>query len=385
MSTLNKFWKITLSYKWGLLIYIVIFGGLAIAMTLLIPDGPEGDFEDMVNAARIAIFDRDETELTENFVAFMTELHEIIELEDYYAEWLDAASFDVTHLIVEIPAGFTESFLADGQSSVQLEYLANPVNTRGFLVLGQTERYFNILNTYLAGGFDVTEAGELVAGTLNNGAEVELVEVDDDSFAEAYMYYRFLPLPLVMVIAIAIGGVFMSLNKQDVMRRLESAPVSYKRRTFERIGACVLLGLVGWGIFIVLSLGMFGTQMVERENLLRILNSLPLIFLGIAIAFVVTQFVEKRDMLLAIVFPIVFGLATPAGIMFPMDMMGDQVLAVARFTPLYWYSRVNDMMILETTIDWGLIGQSLVIQTAFAIAILAVGMVLSKEKRAKRV
>ena len=382
MSTLNKFWKIILSYKWGLLLYIVIFGGLAVGMTFLIQDGPEGEFEDLEDVP-IAIFDRDETEMTNSFVDFMTDLHDITPLEDYYADWLDAASFGVTGLIVEIPAGFTESFLGD-EDSMQLEFLANPNSAAGFLVLGQTERYFNILTTYLAGGFDVAEASELVAATLNNGADVELVEVDNDLFPEAYIYYRFLPIPLVMVVAIAIGGVFMALNKQDIIRRLESAPVSYKRRTFERIACCVLFGLVGWGLFVVISFGMFGSQMLETENLLRIVNSIPLVFLGIALAFIVTQFIENREMLMAIVFPIVFGLATPAGIMFDMAMMGEQVLAVARFTPLYWYSRVNDMMIFETTIDWELFWQSLVIQFVFAVAILAVGMVFSKEKRAKR-
>ena len=382
MSTLGKFWKIILSYKWGLLMYFVIFGGIAIGMTLLIPDGPEGEFEDLEDVT-IAIFDRDETELTGNFVTFMTDLHDVIEIEDYYADWLDAVTWNVTAIILEIPAGFTENFLADGED-IQIEYLASPNITAGFLVRGQVERYFNILTTYLAGGFDEAEASELVVQTLDNGAEVELVEVDNDLFPEAYIFYRFLPIPLVMVVSIGIGGVFMALNKHDVIRRLESAPVSYKRRTLERIGACILFGVVAWAMFVAISFGMFGSQMLETENLLRTVNSLPLVLLGIALAFIVTQFVEKREVLMAIFFPLVFALATPAGIMFEMDMMGEQVLAVARFTPLYWYSRVNEMMINEITIDWGLIWQSLGIQILFAAAILALGMVLSKEKRVKR-
>ena len=383
MSTLNKFWKIILNYKWGLLMYFVVFGGFAIGMTLLIPDGPTEEFEELSDVP-IAIFDRDETELTQGFVAFMTNIHDIIEIEDSYDEWLDAATWGDTSIIIEIPAGFTESFIDDGSESMKLEYLTNPMSTQGFLVLGQTERYFNFLTTYLAGGFDVADSSELVAETLVNGADVEVVMADNEAFAEAYIYFRFLPIPLIMVIAIAIGGVFMALNKQDVIRRLESAPVSYKRRTFERIGACLLYGAIGWGLFIIIAFGMFRAQMIEVENLIRIVNSFPLLFLGIAIAFIVTQFIEKREMLMAMAFPIVMVLSMPAGIWFDLNMMGEQVLAVARFTPLYWYSRVNDMMIFETTIDWGLFIQSFIIQIVFATAILAVGMVLSKEKRAKR-
>ena len=382
MSTLSKFWKIILSYKWGLLMYIVIFGGLAVAMTLLIPDGSAEEFEPLKEAP-IAIFDRDETELTQSFVAFMADIHDVIEIEDASDDWLDAVTWSVAQIIIEIPAGFTEDFIT-GNQSMQIEYLTNPQHTQGFLLLGQTERYFNMLTTYLAGGFDVAEASELVAETLVNGAEIEVVTVDNEAFAEVYLYFRFLPIPLVMVIAIAMGGVFMALSKHDVIRRLESAPVSYKRRTSERIIGSLLFGLVAWALFVAIAFGMFGAQMLEVENVLRMVNSLPLVFLGIAFAFIVTQFIEKREMLMAIIFPLVFGLATPAGILFDMNMMGEQVLAVARFTPLYWHSRVNDMMIWETTIDWNLFWQSLVIQTVFAAAILAVGLVFSKERRAKQ-
>ena len=381
MSTLNKFWRIILSYKWGLLIYIVIFGGLAIGMTFLVQDNEIEEFGHLADVP-VAIFDRDQTELTAEFITFITDLHDIVEVEDTYDAWLDAVTFNLAALIIEIPAGFTEDFKTANQ--LQIEFLTNPQNTQGFLLLGQVERYFNMLATYLAGGFDMMEASVLVVQTLDSGVEIEIVTVDD-VFAEVYLYYRFLPLALIMVVAIAMGGVFMALNKEDVVRRIESAPVSYRRRTLERIGSCLLFSLVGWAVFMGIAFVMFGADvMLEMENLIRMVNSLPLVFLGIAFAFIVTQFVLKREMLMAIVFPLVFALATPAGIMFDLDMMGEQVLAVARFTPLYWYTRVNNMIIFEATLDWNLVWQSLAIQIAFAAAILAVGMVFSKEKRAKR-
>ena len=384
MSTLGKIWKIILSYKWGILIQFAIFIGLALVMTILMGnlDGGNEEFESAVGL-QVAIFDRDQTELTQNFVLFMTELHEIVELEDSEEAWLDAARWRDAHLILEIPVGFTDSFV-NSNHDIQLEYLVDPVSTHSFLVRGQVERYFNILTTYLTGGFDVTEAGRLAAETLATGVEIEVVAVDNELFAEPYLYFRFLPLSLVMIVGLAIGGVFMALNKQDVTRRIESAPVSYKRRTLERVMACLTFGLLAWGIFVAVAFVLFGGAMAELENLIRIINSLPLVFLGIAFAFIITQFIEKREMLLTVVLSVVMTLATPAGIMIDLAMMGDQILAVARFTPFYWYTRVNDMMIFETAFDWTLVIQSFVIQIAFAAAILAVGMVFSKEKRAKR-
>jgi len=368
----------------GILIQFVVFIGLALALTILMGDvdGETEEFGNVVNL-QVAIFDRDQTELTQNFVLFMADLHYIVELEDSEEEWLDAARWGDAHLVLEIPIGFTD-YLVNGNHVVQLEFLINPESMAGFLVRGQAERYFNILSTYLVSGFDITEAGRLTAETLATGAEIEVVVVDNELFAEAYSYFRFLPVSLVMIIGLALGGVFLALNKQDITRRIESAPISYKRRTLERISACLMFGVLAWVIFVAVAFVLFGGTMVETENLIRIVNSLPLVFMGIAFAFIITQFIEKREMLFTVIFSAVMTLATPAGIFFDLSMMGEQILAIARFTPFYWYSRVNDMMIFETTIDWNLVIQSFVIQIAFAAAILAVGMVFSKEKRAKR-
>lgn len=384
MSTLGKFWKIILSYKWGLLIQFVIFIGLAVALSVLMGDVGQTstEFKNLVDIP-VAIFDRDQTELTHNFVSFMTDLHDTVEIEDSEEDFIDAVTWGEASLVIEIPVGFTESIIG-GDLGVQLAYLMSTrVHSEGFLVRGQVERYFSILSTYLAGGFDVAEASALTTETLATGVDIEVVAVENEMFADTYMYFRFLPLSLVVIVALATGGVFLALGKQDVMRRIESAPVSYKRRTLERIFACLTFGILAWGVFMAVAFVLFGEQMTETENLIRVVNSLPLVFLGIALAFIITQFMEKREMLFTVVFSTVMTLAIPAGIMIDLSMMGEQVLAVARFTPLYWYSIVNDMMIFEITIDWPLLRQSFIIQIAFAAAILAVGMVFSKEKRAK--
>ena len=382
MSTLSKFYKIILSYKWGLMLYFVIFGGLAVGMTFLMGDTDDVEFERLTNV-NVAVFDRDETALTEEFIEFLTDVHNVIELEDIGDAWVDAVTFSAVQLVIEIPAGFTDAFGTDGQ--LPLEFLRNPQHTHGFLLGSQVESYFSILTTYLAGGFEINVASALTQETLFSGAEIEIFASESDDFAEVYMYFRFLPVPIIMVVTIAIGGIFMALNKQDVNRRIESAPVSYLRRSSERIIACVLFSLVGWLFFMAIPFVMYGVdEMLATDNLIRLLNSFPLVFLGIAFAFVITQFITKREMLMAMVFPIVFGLATPAGIFFDLSMMGEQILMVARFTPLYWYTRVNDMILFENVIDWNLVWQSLAIQIFFAIAILGVGLVFSKEKRARR-
>ena len=383
MSTLGKFWKIILSYKWGLLIQFAIFIAIAIAFSILVGNMDEIDEFENLQDVPIAIFDRDQTELTQDFVSLMNDWHDIVEIEDSEEEWIAETTWAATHLILEIPSGFTDS-IVDGNNDVQIEYLANQSSMEGFLVRSQVERYFNILSTYLVGNFDVAEAGSLTSEALATGIDIEIVDDPNEMFADAYLYFMFLPVFLILAVSLSTGGVFLALNKQDVTRRIESAPISYKRRTLERIFACVTFGVLAWGVFMVVAFIMFRGSMLATENIIRIANSFPLIFSGIAFAFIVSQFLEKREMLFTVLFSVITIVAIPGGLFVPLEMMGEQVLAVARFTPLYWYSRVNDMMIFETYIDWTLFWQGFIIQLAFASAIFAVGMVFSKEKRAKR-
>ena len=382
MSTLSKFWKIILSYKWGIILSFAVTVGLTLLFGFFLGEeaNSEGEFQPLTNI-NVAIFDRDDTSLTNSFINFLDDKHQITEIEDNMDEWLEVTTWNVTALVIEIPEGFTESFIT-GDNIVQIEFLHNENSVEGHLLQGQIERYFSALGVYIAGGFDIGSASQLSADIFENGVEVQMKVVQENYFMDEYFFFRFMPVSLLLVIAVATGGVFLALKKQDISRRIESAPVSYRRRTLERIGSCLTFGLLSWFVFVTTAVVMFGQTMFEVENLIRLFNSLPLVLLGISIAYVMMLFVEKREMIMSFVIIVVMSLAMPAGILFELDMMGVQVLRVARFTPLYWYSRVNDMILFEgINLDWALIIQSFAIQIAFAAAILAVGMVIGKERR----
>lgn len=383
MLTLSKFWRIILSYKWGLLIQFAVFIGITLAFATFINDAEVIDEFRSITNEEIAIFDRDQTRISEALIAYLGELHDIVPIEDSDEAWHDAIMFTSMRVILEIPAGFGDSFL-NGYDDVQLEYLVAQQQAAPFFINGQIERYFGILRTYLTGGFELDEALRLTEESLTNGVEIQIIEDRTVGGGAVYIYFRFLPISLLISVTLTVGGVFLALNKQDLIRRIESSPVSVRRRTLERIGSCLTFSLAAWVVFIVAAFIMFTDGMGNLENILRIVNSLPLVLLGIALAFIITQFINKRELLFQVAFSVIFLLAMPAGIMFDLWMLGEELLRIVRFTPLYWYARVNDMMFLEATIDWGLFWQGFIIQIAFAVAIFAVGMVLNKERRAKR-
>ena len=383
MLTLNKFWKIIKSQKWGLLLQFGIFLGLAVVLTFIMPTA-EDDFEfEPVADVEIAIFDRDQTALSESFVAHFTELHDVIDLEDSAEVWQDMIMFNQIGLIIEIPEGFTESVVS-GNGEIDIEYLlAQFGSLEPFFIIEQIENYFRMLSLYLEGGFDVAEASLFTADAMSIGVDIQLVDVDNESFFGSYMFYRFLPISLLVLIGLTMGGIFMALNKEDLIRRIESAPVSRIRRNGEKVLSCLVFSFIGWLVFIAASFVLF-PEMTEQISWLRIVNTVPLVILGIALAFMLTQFINTRDMLFSGIFTIVFVVSAP-GIMMDLGMLADAFLNVLRFTPVYWYTRVNDMLLAEQVIDWRLVTQGIAIQFLFAAALFALALVFSKETRGKKV
>ena len=381
MSTFAKFWLIIKSYKLPILIPLVVFIGLNIALTIFIGGVSDEEFQPLTDVT-IGIFDRDQTEITQQFIAYISDIHNVVEIEDDHEAWLDGVSWGTHALVLELPVGFTDSL---GSDRVPMTYIADSSSLNGFLVRGQIQRYFNILNLYLVGGFDATVASSLTVQNLESGVEVELIRSENETdLLGAYMFFRFMPMTLPAIVGVAVGGVYLALNKEDVRRRIESAPISYKRRTVERILASITFGLLAWAIYMAVAIVLYGRIMFETEGFIRMLNALPLVFMGIALAFVAALFIKKRDMLFTTIFSIAMVFVMPAGITFDIDMMSEQILAIGRFTPFYWYTRINEMLIPGGYLDWTLLMQGLLIQLTFASAILAVGMIFSKEGRAKR-
>ena len=76
------------------------------------------------------------------------------------------------------------------------------------------------------------------------------------------------------------------------------------------------------------------------------------------------------------------GMAFLGGVFVPQNMLSDEVLAVARFLPTYWYVRANNMLagfsteIFDMHLYWNAIG----IQLLFALTAFALTLVASKLK-----
>ena len=75
------------------------------------------------------------------------------------------------------------------------------------------------------------------------------------------------------------------------------------------------------------------------------------------------------------------GLCFLGGVFVPIEMLGEGIEKVSRFTPTYWYSRINGLLGNYGELGSELKGeifQGLLIQVLFAAACIAVTMAVKK-------
>ena len=78
------------------------------------------------------------------------------------------------------------------------------------------------------------------------------------------------------------------------------------------------------------------------------------------------------------------GLSFLGGSFVPLELLGDSVLQVARYTPSYWYNHAVEAISGLVRFDSQALGPvfiSMAIQTGFAAAVFSVALVISKFRR----
>ena len=135
----------------------------------------------------------------------------------------------------------------------------------------------------------------------------------------------------------------------------------------------------------VLYLILYGGEGFSVNILYAVLNSFVFLLFAAAMALLISCFSPSDNTVNMLANIIGLGMAFLCGVFVPQSMLPDSVLSVAKFLPAYWYVRANDMLggfgkeVFDMEFYWLCIG----IQLLFTVAIFAVTMVFSKQRRSQ--
>jgi len=336
---------------------------------------------------RVAIIDRDEpSEFLNGFKSYISANATIVEIEDNEDKLQDALFFRDVSYIITIPAGFTRSFLNDGLLTLQKTIV--PETNTTFYTDMLINRYLNTAKLVIAYDLekDWGKMNATIADDVNRHVDTNILarDVESKGIDSKVYLFNYLAYSMFAIFILGVGTIMTVFNQPDLKRRNRSSmmkPFDMNKQIF--IGNLTFLAIV-WGMMMAMSIVIYGKNMLTLAGLLLAANSLLFSITALAISFLIGTLVPNQNALSAIANVVSLGFCFISGVFVPQEILGQSVLKVASFTPTFWFVKVNDTIgsIVHFNKDnlMPIFGEML-IQVAFAVAVLGVALVFIKQKR----
>lgn len=388
MQVFKTYFKIIKSNLMQMMIYIVIFIGLAVLFSMMSQTNNNVSFTP--RKPSVAIVNHDEnSELLRGFTDYLDQNADIVPLKDDPSTLKDALFFREVVYIAIIPKGFTQAFMA-GENP---EIIENTVPDSDFeYQSGQlVNQYFNTAQLYLKGIPDISQAelSKKTAARMDDQTTVTLDQISIEEGIPSYSYYfNYLAYALLAVLILGISSIMMVFNNQDIKRRNSCAPMRLKNFNAQLAIASTIFGLIVWAFMLLVAFILYD---ITPDNLPLVLlcsaNALLMTFTALGIAFLTGQFIKNYNIQSAVANVVSLGLCFLSGVFVPQYLLGDTVKAIASFTPTYWYIKANNAIIGLKSFNMEALSPvfaDMVILTGFIIAIFAVGLMISRYRQLSR-
>jgi ABC-2 type transport system permease protein len=366
----------------SMLIYIGIFMFFVIMITMLNPQSREADFT--TSKPRTAIFNDDAGNIVSDALAdYIAANTSVIQIEDNREKLQDALFLRQIVYIVRIPDGFGEKVL-NNQENVQLERTSLPDSFQGVYADQLIDRYLNAVARYakLAPETGIGTIIDQVESDLSTTSKVtKMSGNENDGFVPIIYYFIFLAYSLIAVMILGVTSLMLSFQNRDIQKRNAAAPVSSLAFNGQLLLGNLVFGLIIWIILSAASILFFNNLGNFKSWLLLVLNTLIFTLTCLSMSFLISQFIKSRAAQQAAANVIALGTCFISGAFVPQEMLGQNVLDAASFTPTYWYIRAVRLVQQHDAIPLLQINnftRSLLIQVAFMLTFVAVALVIAK-------
>lgn len=377
MTVYKYFIKVALKNRGIILMYIGIFFSISLLFGF---SATERESSFIASSLNIGVIDHgnSNSELSAALVDYLKEKNKLVDIiddEEYIKEQIFLEMVDAA---IVIPEDFDQKVInkeeallvykdARKQQSIQLQ---NQVNK--FLVFANA--------TYENGKFNLGD----VRRALTAKTEVELVKSESSTVNQAASqwfgnYFNFAGYVTIAIYIAVIGLVMADFKDSKIKNRMKISAKKFFQLNKEIYTGQLTLALLITLVFISGSILFKGNYIAEVNFSKYVINLLVFSFSILCVTFLINNLSRNKFVINALATVLSLGTSLISGVMVPQEILGDKVLAIAKFFPVYYYVRTNDMRI-NSILD---IRYELIMQLLFAVAFLLIGLYFSK--RAQKV
>lgn len=382
MQVFKLYYKIFL--KSGIIptvMYTVIF----VAMTLIFSQNSASIQEQSFNLekCRVSIIDNDRSQLSENLSNYIKEKSRYIEIKDTSKEGLkDALFFRNAEYIIVIPKNFGEKFFTD--EKLMLQTMRIPNSTSGMFLDTIINKYLNTAELYIKSDISLEESLKKISEDLSIETNVIFAKGEKAVSMPSFSYYfNYLVYPLISILILSISGTTLAINETDIKRRNTGSPISTNRFSLGLFLANLSMAITIYALFLGLGVIMYKDSLLTQAGTFTIINGLIFTILSLSLCFLISNLVNNKT-ISAISTVLSLVMCFTGGVFVPQQFLSEAVKNVAVINPAFWYVKANNILgnlsifNLETLKPVIFAG---IVQICFAIAFLAISLVIIKQRR----
>ena len=397
MSTFRSALRVAWRHPVYLVSYLAILSLMGVLVGRLVADqtaAAPSSYEPV--HASVAVVDEDGSNLSRALASWAGGRFELVETNGAQ-EVQDALARSLVDCVLVLPQGFGQELLdaartGDDLPNVQATY-GTDVQT-GVLAAQEASQWVSLAGSaaVLEPDAGASAVGELATQAMGQRADVATLTNADAgdvrTTAGATTYFNFSAYPIMSSVVVTVGLVLSVFSESEVRRRQGCAPVSPARLDASLLGGCLVLALGAWAWTSVLGLAVFADELsnVPAANLaLLLVAQLAISLTPLSLAFTLSRLGLREQGLNAAGNIGGMVLTFLGGAWVPLSLMSEEVRTVAHFVPTYWVSDAVTTLLgasALTASDLARVGTDIGVATLFAVAIAALGLALSRARRA---
>lgn len=389
MQVFKAFMKTAYKSFSSIVLYFVIFTTIAFFISYAYTDTTSTAFSSV--ELNVGIIDKDNSNASKAMTKYLDSIHELVSLENETDVLLDRLFYRDVDYILVIPKDFEEKLSASEEDKL-FETVQIPGIYNSAFVDQQINAYLKSVKLYLAGGFSLEDALSRTADTLDASAnKVSMVTFENTStssvsMARIFTFYQFIPYVITSMILCGLTPILSTFWKEDLAKRISCSSTGLLSKNVQLALGSVVYALFNWLLFVITSGIFYGSDLFSEKGLLCILNSFFLLPLSVSLSLIVGSFSPSFNVTNMINNIISLGMSFVCGIFIPQAQLGENVLAVSKFLPFYWYVKNNNLISGADTeaFTYKIYWQNIGIQLLFIVAFFALALVAAKLKSTKR-
>ena len=342
MSTFRTSLRIVAAHRAYVLVYLVLLSMLGLLTGLARSEGSSHQVKQAT--ASVAVIDRDGSTISRGIKDYIESVGEAKPLEDSTRAIQDATAQNRISYILIIPAGYEEALqraARGGGGPPQMDTVIGYESASGALMDVRVDSYVGKVADYLSAlTDDPARAVALAEETMSHCTPAERIAQDATPLPHSLLVYaRFSLYPLLAFAVVAIATLMASLGRRAVRSRLTAAPVGSGTHNLGVVGACLVVGAIGWLWVFGLGVAVFGmSALAASAPLLGVVGAAlgAYTLVAVSLGFLIGQIGLGENAANAIANIGGMALSFLGGTWVPIEWLPDAVARAARLTPGYW-------------------------------------------------